>query len=106
MELSLVELWSSDYAYPVQAFLAKGALVLEPNYRGSAGFGAKFRALPVRNLGVRTPTLIQNGSNDQRVPLAGAFELYRGLQDQHVDSRLILYEDSDTASTSPSRLWR
>jgi predicted peptidase len=38
MGLSLVELWSSDYAYPVQAFLAKGALVLEPNYRGSAGW--------------------------------------------------------------------
>jgi dipeptidyl aminopeptidase/acylaminoacyl peptidase len=189
LELSPVELWSSDYAYPVQAFLAKGALVLEPNYRGSDGFGAKFRALNVRNLGVgdmwdvmsgvdaliargmvdpnhlaamgwsqggyisaflsthtdrfkaisvgagpsdwstvymatdapfwtaqylkatpwddpaiyaktspittvrqaRTPTLIQHGSNDPRVPLANAFELYRGLQDQHVDSRLIIY---------------
>ena len=42
----------NDYAYPVQAFLEKGALVLEPNYRGSAGYGAKFRALNVRNLGV------------------------------------------------------
>jgi dipeptidyl aminopeptidase/acylaminoacyl peptidase len=187
---SLVDLWPSDYAYPVQTFLAKGALVLEPNYRGSAGFGAKFRALNVRNLGVgdmwdvmsgvdaliargmvdpdrmaamgwsqggyisafltthtdrfkaisvgagisdwstyyvstditpftpqylkatpwddpaiyaktspittikqaRTPTLIQHGSNDQRVPLPDAFELYRGLQDQHVDSRLIIYQ--------------
>jgi dipeptidyl aminopeptidase/acylaminoacyl peptidase len=167
-----------------------GALVLEPNYRGSAGFGAKFRALNVRNLGVgdmwdvmsgvdaliakgmvdpnrlgsmgwsqggyisafltthtdrfkaisvgagisdwstyyvgtditqftpqylkatpwddpaiyaktspistikaaRTPTLIQHGSNDQRVPLPDAFELYRGLQDQHVDSRLLIYQ--------------
>jgi len=27
-------------------------LVLEPNYRGSAGYGAAFRALNVRNLGV------------------------------------------------------
>src|SRR6202041_1403078 len=42
----------NDYAYPVQAFLAKGALVLEPNYRGSAGYGGAFRALNVRNLGV------------------------------------------------------
>ena len=187
---SLLELWPSDYAYPVPAFLAKGALVLEPNYRGSDGFGAKFRALNVRNLGVgdmwdvmsgvdaliargmvdpdrlgamgwseggyisafltthtdrftaisvgagssdwstvymgtdatpwmpqylkatpwddpaiyvktspittikqaRTPTLIQHGSNDPRVPLESAFELYRGLQDQHVDSRLIIYQ--------------
>jgi dipeptidyl aminopeptidase/acylaminoacyl peptidase len=39
----------------------------------------------------KTPTLIQHGSEDRRVPPADAFELYRGLQDQHVDSRLILY---------------
>jgi dipeptidyl aminopeptidase/acylaminoacyl peptidase len=179
----------NDYAYPVQAFLDKGALVLEPNYRGSAGYGAKFRALNVRNLGVgdmwdvmsgvdsliakgmvdpdklgamgwsqggyisafltthtdrfkaisvgagisdwttyyvstditpftpqylgatpwddpqiyaktspittirqaKTPTLIQHGSADHRVPVPDAFELYRGLLDQHVDARLILY---------------
>jgi dipeptidyl aminopeptidase/acylaminoacyl peptidase len=179
----------NDYAYPVQAFLAKGALVLEPNYRGSAGYGAKFRALNVRNLGVgdmwdvmsgvdsliakgivdpnklaamgwsqggyisafltthtdrfkaisvgagisdwttyyvstditpftlqylgatpwddpqiyaktspittirqaKTPTLIQQGSADHRVPVPDSFELYRGLLDQHVDARLILY---------------
>ncbi|HTB87470.1 MAG TPA: S9 family peptidase [Steroidobacteraceae bacterium] len=179
----------NDYAYPVQAFLEKGALVLEPNYRGSAGYGARFRALNVRNLGVgdmwdvmsgvdaliakgivdpdklaamgwsqggyisafltthtdrfkaisvgagisdwttyyvstditpftpqylgatpwddpqiyaktspitairqaRTPTLIQHGSADHRVPVPDAFELYRGLLDQHVDARLILY---------------
>jgi dipeptidyl aminopeptidase/acylaminoacyl peptidase len=179
----------SDYAYPVQAFLAKGALILEPNYRGSAGYGAAFRALNVRNLGVgdmwdvmsgvdsliakgmvdpnrlaamgwsqggyisafltthtnrfkaisvgagisdwttyyvstditpftpqylgatpwddpeiyaktspittirqaKTPTLIQHGSADRRVPVPDAFELYRGLLDQHVEARLILY---------------
>jgi dipeptidyl aminopeptidase/acylaminoacyl peptidase len=179
----------SDYAYPVQAFLDKGALVLEPNYRGSAGYGAKFRALNVRNLGVgdmwdvmsgvdaliakgivdpnrlaamgwsqggyisafltthtdrfkaisvgagisdwttyyvstditpftpqylgatpwedpqiyaktspittirqaKTPTLIQQGSADHRVPVPDSFELFRGLLDQHVDARLILY---------------
>jgi dipeptidyl aminopeptidase/acylaminoacyl peptidase len=179
----------SDYAYPVQAFLAKGALILEPNYRGSAGYGAVFRALNVRNLGVgdmwdvmsgvdsliakgmvdpnrlavmgwsqggyisafltthtdrfkaisvgagisdwatyyvstditpftpqylgatpwddpqiyaktspittirqaKTPTLIQHGSADRRVPVPDAFELYRGLLDQHVEARLILY---------------
>ncbi|MEO7206154.1 MAG: S9 family peptidase [Steroidobacteraceae bacterium] len=179
----------NDYAYPVQAFLQKGALVLEPNYRGSAGYGAKFRALNARNLGVgdmwdvmsgvdsliargtvdpdklavmgwsqggyisafltthtdrfkaisvgagisdwttyyvstditpftpqylgatpwddpqiyaktspittirqaKTPTLIQHGSADHRVPVSDAFELYRGLLDQHVDARLILY---------------
>ena len=178
-----------SYAYPLQTFLSKGALVLEPNYRGSAGYGAAFRALNVRNLGVgdmwdvmsgvdslvakgiadperlaamgwseggyisafltthtqrfkaisvgagisdwttyyvstditpftrqylhatpwsdpeiyaktspittikqaKTPTLIQQGSNDKRVPVPDSFELYRGLQDQGVTSRLILY---------------
>ena len=45
-------LFSSTYVYPIDLWLAKGALVLEPNYRGSAGYGAAFRALNVRNLGV------------------------------------------------------
>jgi dipeptidyl aminopeptidase/acylaminoacyl peptidase len=178
-----------EYAYPVQMFLAKGALVLEPNYRGSAGYGEAFRALNVRNLGVgdmwdvmsgvdyliakgmvdssrmgamgwseggyissfltthtdrfkaisegagisdwmtyyvntditpftrqylhatpwddpeiyaktspitsikqaKTPTLIQQGSNDKRVPVPDSYELYRGLQDQGVESRMVLY---------------
>ena len=38
--------------YPVDVWLPQGVLVLEPNYRGSAGYGEKFRALNVRNLGV------------------------------------------------------
>ena len=41
-----------DRYYPVERFIEKGALVLKPNYRGSAGYGGKFRALNVRNLGV------------------------------------------------------
>jgi dipeptidyl aminopeptidase/acylaminoacyl peptidase len=43
---------NADRYYPVEQFVAKGALVLRPNYRGSAGYGAAFRALNVRNLGV------------------------------------------------------
>ena len=38
--------------YPIDGWLAKGALVLEPNYRGSAGYGETFRSLNVRNLGI------------------------------------------------------
>ena len=41
-----------ERSYPVEQFVAKGALVLKPNYRGSAGYGGEFRALNVRNLGV------------------------------------------------------
>jgi dipeptidyl aminopeptidase/acylaminoacyl peptidase len=43
---------AADRYYPVERFVAKGALVLKPNYRGSAGYGEKFRSLNVRNLGV------------------------------------------------------
>jgi dipeptidyl aminopeptidase/acylaminoacyl peptidase len=188
-----------DSYYPIQAWLARGALVLQPNYRGSAGYGAAFRALNVRNLGVgdmwdvmtgvdsliskgivdpaklgcmgwsqggyisaflttntdrfkaisvgagisnwstyyvstditpftrqylhatpwddpaiyaktspmtnikkaKTPTLIQSGSNDKRVPPPDSFELYRGLQDQHVESRLITYTGYGHGITKP-----
>jgi dipeptidyl aminopeptidase/acylaminoacyl peptidase len=177
--------------YPIELWLAKGALVLEPNYRGSAGYGGKFRALNVRNLGVgdawdvlsgvdhliaeglvdssrmgvmgwsqggyisaflatherqpfkaisvgagisdwmtyyvntdihpftrqylkatpwddpeiyaktspitnikraKTPTLIQHGELDARVPIPNAYELYQGLQDQNVPVKLIVYK--------------
>lgn len=44
--------FSSTAIYPIDLWVARGALVLEPNYRGSAGYGEKFRALNVRNLGV------------------------------------------------------
>ena len=179
--------YGSGTAYPIEAFLAKGALVLEPNYRGSAGYGEKFRSLNVRNLGVgdawdvlsgidalvqqglvdrdrvgsmgwsqggyisaflttrhsdrfkaisvgagisdwmtyyvntdihpftrqylkatpwddpkiyaetspmtyikqaRTPTLIQHGDQDARVPIPNAFQLYQGLRDQRVPVQL------------------
>jgi dipeptidyl aminopeptidase/acylaminoacyl peptidase len=38
--------------YPVDSWVARGALVLKVNYRGSTGYGEKFRRLNVRNLGV------------------------------------------------------
>src|SRR4029079_19397210 len=38
--------------HPIDIFLGKGAIVLEPNYRGSAGYGEAFRSLNVRNLGI------------------------------------------------------
>ncbi len=44
--------YGSASFYPIDGWLTRGALVLEPNYRGSAGYGAAFRALNVRNLGI------------------------------------------------------
>ena len=179
-----------SYVYPMLQWLNKGALILRPNYRGSAGYGEKFRALNVKNLGVgdawdvlsgvkhledngyidgnrvaamgwsqggyisaflatnsdkfkaisvgagisnwmtyyvntdihpftrqylkatpwsdkaiyektspmttinnaSTPTLIQHGEFDKRVPPANAFELFQGLQDVGVTTKLIIYK--------------
>jgi dipeptidyl aminopeptidase/acylaminoacyl peptidase len=188
--------------YPIDVWVPRGVLVLEPNYRGSAGYGEKFRSLNVRNLGVgdawdvlsgidalvakglvdasrvgvmgwsqggyisaflathdaarfkaisvgagisdwmtyyvntdihpftrqylqatpwdeaqiyaktspityikgaKTPTLIQHGATDQRVPLPNAYELYQGLQDNHVPSKLIVYKGFEGIGHGPSK---
>jgi dipeptidyl aminopeptidase/acylaminoacyl peptidase len=188
--------------YPIDLWVPRGVLVLEPNYRGSAGYGEKFRSLNVRNLGVgdawdvlsgidaliaqgivdrervgvmgwsqggyisaflathdaarfkaisvgagisdwmtyyvntdihpftrqylkatpwddpeiyaktspityikqaKTPTLIQHGATDQRVPLPNAYELYQGLQDNHVPAKLIVYQGFGGIGHGPSK---
>lgn len=180
----------TSYVYPVLQWLERGALVLQPNYRGSAGYGERFRSLNVRNLGVgdawdvlsgvddlvrqgivdttrmgamgwsqggyisayltttttrfraisvgagisdwmtyyvntdihpftreylratpwddpdiyartspityvrqaRTPTLIQHGENDRRVPIANGYELYQALRDRGVEAQMVVYK--------------
>jgi dipeptidyl aminopeptidase/acylaminoacyl peptidase len=41
-----------DLPYPAEMFTSRGALVLRPNYRGSIGYGARFRALLATGLGI------------------------------------------------------
>ena len=189
----------SSYVYPMVQWLKKGALILQPNYRGSTGYGEKFRSLNVRNLGVgdawdvetgvdylvkqgivhsdsvgamgwsqggyisaflttnsdkfkaisvgagisnwvtyyvntdihpftrqylhatpwddmqiylktspmtniknaKTPTLIQHGEFDRRVPIPNAYELLQGLRDQDVDAKLIVYKGFGHGITKP-----
>lgn len=189
----------TGYVYPILQWVEKGALVLRPNYRGSAGYGEKFRSLNVRNLGVgdmwdvisgiehldkqgmidtakmgamgwsqggyisaflatntnrfkaisvgagisnwvtyyvntdihpftrqylqnnpwkdmdiylktspmtniknaSTPTLIQHGEFDRRVPIPNAYELYQGLQDMNVPSKLVVYKGFGHGITKP-----
>ena len=43
----------------------------------------------------RTPSLILHGQNDLRVPVGQAFELFRALQLQGVESRLVYYPDEN-----------
>jgi dipeptidyl aminopeptidase/acylaminoacyl peptidase len=190
---------AGDRIYPVERWLARGAIVLRPNYRGSAGYGGKFRALNVRNLGVgdyadvisgvdtliakgfvdkdrvaamgwseggyisafitassnrfkavsvgagisdwmtyyantditpftpqylkatpwddpavyrktspisyiakaQTPTLIQHGSNDRRVPIANGYELRQALEDKGVPVKMVVYEGFGHAINKP-----
>jgi dipeptidyl aminopeptidase/acylaminoacyl peptidase len=40
----------------------------------------------------KTPTLIQHGEFDKRVPISNAYELLQGLRDYHVPSELIVYK--------------
>ncbi|HEY7292308.1 MAG TPA: S9 family peptidase [Vicinamibacterales bacterium] len=188
--------------YPIDVWVPRGVLVLEPNYRGSAGYGEKFRSLNVNNLGVgdawdvlsgvdslvtkgavdaarvgvmgwsqggyisaflathdaarfkaisvgagisdwmtyyvntdihpftrqylestpwdnpaiyaktspityikqaKTPTLIQHGATDQRVPLPNAYELYQGLLDNKVPSKLIVYQGFGGIGHGPTK---
>ena len=188
--------------YPIDVWVPRGILVLEPNYRGSAGYGEKFRSLNVRNLGIgdawdvlsgidslvakgmvdpaqvgtmgwsqggyisaflathdsarfkaisvgagisdwmtyyvntdihpftrqylkatpwddpaiyaktspityikqaKTPTLIQHGATDHRVPLPDAFELYQGLEDNKVPVKLIVYQGFGGIGHGPSK---
>ena len=192
--------YGSGSFYPIDAFLSKGALILEPNYRGSAGYGERFRSLNVRNLGVgdawdvlsgidalvqqgvanrdrvgsmgwsqggyisaflttrhsdrfkaisvgagisdwmtyyvntdihpftrqylkatpwddpkiyadtspmtyikqaKTPTLIQHGEDDARVPIPNAFQLYQGLRDQNVPVQLSIFKGFGHGLTKP-----
>ena len=185
--------------YPTDIWAARGALVLKVNYRGSAGYGEKFRQLNVRNLGVgdawdvlsgvdmliakgwvdpakvgcmgwsqggyisaflttsttrfaaisvgagisnwatyyyntditpftiqylgddpaddpaiyaktspmtfvkgaKTPTLIQHGEFDRRVPIANAYELRQGLEDRGVPVEMVVYKGFGHGITKP-----
>jgi dipeptidyl aminopeptidase/acylaminoacyl peptidase len=41
--------------------------------------------------GVTTPTLIQHGERDERVPLSQGLELYNALKRQNCPTRMVIY---------------
>jgi len=51
----------------------------------------------------KTPTLIQHGATDQRVPLPNAYELYQGMQDNKVPVKLIVYQGFGGIGHGPSK---
>ena len=49
----------------------------------------------------RTPTLVQHGAKDRRVPFVSATELYRGLKDMGVAVELFVYPEMGHPITKP-----
>ncbi|GHM99990.1 peptidase S9 [Cytophagales bacterium WSM2-2] len=49
----------------------------------------------------KTPTLIQHGEFDRRVPIANAYELLQGLRDKNVPAELIVYKGFGHGITKP-----
>ncbi|MCK5148150.1 S9 family peptidase [bacterium] len=52
-------------------------------------------------LKARTPTLIQHGENDQRVPIPNAYELRQGLVDMGVPVEMVVYSGYGHGITKP-----
>jgi len=52
IDLPILSSQVESYVYPLTQWLARGAVVLMPNYRGSLGYGQAFEKLNVGNLGV------------------------------------------------------
>ena len=48
-----------------------------------------------------TPTLIQHGRDDGRVPFANSMQLYRGLKDAGVDTELVVFENTGHVISRP-----
>ncbi len=57
---------------------------------------------PMTNINqAKTPTLIQHGEFDRRVPISNAYELLQGLRDRGVASELIVYKGFGHGITKP-----
>ncbi|MBL8292065.1 MAG: S9 family peptidase [Bryobacterales bacterium] len=49
----------------------------------------------------KTPTLIQHGDGDRRVPIANGYELRQGLEDQGVKVEMVVYKGMPHGPTTP-----
>jgi dipeptidyl aminopeptidase/acylaminoacyl peptidase len=52
----------------------------------------------------QTPTLIQHGSNDARVPIANAYELRLALEDRKVPVKMVVYDGFGHAVNKPRQM--
>jgi dipeptidyl aminopeptidase/acylaminoacyl peptidase len=51
-----------------------------------------------------TPTLIQHGENDRRVPIPNAYELRQGLTDRGVPVAMVVYKGFGHGITKPKAM--
>ncbi|MGE0452061.1 MAG: prolyl oligopeptidase family serine peptidase [Vicinamibacteria bacterium] len=54
--------------------------------------------------GAKTPTLIQHGENDRRVPIANAYELRQALEDRGVPVGMVVYKGFGHGITKPKAM--
>lgn len=48
-----------------------------------------------------TPTLIQHGEKNARIPITNAYDLYQGLMDMEVDTELIIFKGMAYSPNQP-----
>lgn len=79
-----------------------------PNYLGSELWESDLlyrdRSPVLHSRGVATPTLIQHGALDERVPLTQGLELYNALRRQGVTTRMAVYPRSPHSINEPRLL--
>jgi dipeptidyl aminopeptidase/acylaminoacyl peptidase len=51
----------------------------------------------------KTPTLIQHGENDRRVPIPNAYELRQALEDRGVPVKMVVYKGFGHGITKPKQ---
>ena len=54
--------------------------------------------------GAKTPTLIQHGEQDRRVPIPNAYELRQALEDRGVPVRMVVYKGFGHGITKPKQM--
>lgn len=85
--LDLVDQYALSDANRIFAFRNGGSPWREDNYR------TYVERSPITHAGrIRTPTLIITTARDKRVPVASSFKLWRALQDNGVESELVVYD--------------
>lgn len=90
--------WSSHYVHTDIPYSIKMYLGTTP-WGNPALYGL---VSPVNYLkSASTPTLIQHGEDDIRVPITNAYELYRGLKEMNVPTKLVVFKGMAYSSHQP-----